>query len=113
MAKWAGLNGRHEARPVLSQPKHDLARKSSRPGRHGLIVQAGPGLEVWLSGGTRSGLHKGSARQGLLKLNPPLNTVVVYNTPPHPGSPRVRVPDLTLIPLPCPLPQAAAATYNP
>jgi hypothetical protein len=47
MAKWAGLNGRHEARPVLARPKHGLARKSSRPGRHGLIVQAGPGPEVW------------------------------------------------------------------
>jgi hypothetical protein len=38
MPKWARLNGRHEARHVLARPKHGLARNSSRPGLHGLIV---------------------------------------------------------------------------
>jgi hypothetical protein len=40
MAKWARLNGQHEARPVLARPKHGLARNNCRLGRHGLMLQA-------------------------------------------------------------------------
>jgi hypothetical protein len=61
MAKWAGPNGRHEARHDLARPKHGSAR--IRMGRAGMTHYGGPCLGrcrgTWAGTGTArlSGWH--------------------------------------------------------